>query len=255
MGVCGVKKFSLGKLILLLVLIIVILAVIFSAICVVFALQDNNRDKYTLDETDDSFLDIVLKSAVTGSEFKVTEAQINTYLDNKFCSGNESSNVLKNIRLYFHKNDDTELYARIRYKDHYFSVYAKTKIELDPKTGIAAVNIYNAKLGELPVPNFILNKVISHFSENQKYVSFDNNTLYIQTLYKYEFDTFTIALNLEKFDIEDGEVSCKTNSLTWEALKALKDYLLSDKGQEMCKRIFGYNLRDLKKDLLSAVFG
>lgn len=247
------KKKSLGKLVIFSVLFIVILVMAALTVCAALALKDN-KDKYTLAKTDDSFLDTALKNALTGSEFHITEDQLNTYLNNKYCSDTDE-NSLKNIRIYFHSDDDIELYAGIRHWNHDFSLYAKAKTELNPVTGIASVQIYNAKIGELSIPDFILNKIITNFADNQKYVTFENNILYIQTLYQYEFETFTITLNLEKFEPKDGGVNCKTNSLTIEALKALKDYLFSEKGQAMCKRIFGYNVSDLKKDLLSAVFG
>ena len=224
-----------------------------AAVCTVLAVTDNNKDKYTLSETDDTFLMSALKGAVWGEDFDVSETQINTYLNDKLCD--EENGVLKNVRLYFHDDDDTEIYARIHYMNSDFSAYAKAQIQLDRNSGTAVVRLYSARLGELPIPDFVLQMVTEHIAKDNKYVRYSNGVLNVKTEYFYDFDTFTITLRLEKFQPRDGHLICKTNSLSYELVAALKDYCLSEEGQHMLKEIFGSALSDLKEDLYSAIFG
>ena len=233
--------------------VLVLLIVAAAAVCAALAMTDNNKDKYTLSQTDDTFLMSALRGSVWGSDFDVSETQINTYLRDTLCD--EEKGVLKNIRLYFHDDEDTEIYARIHYMDHDFSAYAKAEIQLDPGSGTAAVRLYSAKLGELPVPDFILQMIIEHVAKDNKYVRYSDGLLKVKTEYFYDFDTFTITLRLEKFQPHDGQLTCRTNSLSYELVVALKDYCLSEEGQHMMKDIFGSDLNDLKEDLYSAIFG
>lgn len=236
--------------------VIFIASVSFVGVCAALAFTDNYSDKYTLTETDDSFLDVVLKNAVIGREFTVSETQMNTYLNNKLCgTTSKGESKIKNIRLYFHSGSDTEIYAKTRFMNHDFAVYSKMSIDLDSQTGIAAVRFYDTKLGELPVPDSVKDKILINAAEDNKLMEFRDGVLYVQTMYVYEFKNCSITLNLEKFEPTDSGVRCKTNNLTIEALKALKDYFLSADGQALCKKLFGYNLYDLKDSILGKLFG
>ena len=236
--------------------VIFIASVSFVGVCAALALTDNCQDKYTMYETDDSFLDIVLKNAVIGREFTVSETQMNTYLNNKLCGTTpKGESKIKNLRLYFHSGSDTEIYAKIKFLNHDFAVYSKMSINLDSKTGIAAVRFYDTKLGELSVPDSVKDKILINTAEDNDLMEFRDGILYVQTKYIYEFKNCSITLNLEKFEPTDSGIKCKTNNLTLEALKALKDYFLSADGQALCKKLFGYNLYDLKDSIIGRLFG
>lgn len=250
------KKKKILRITLIIAAVILTASVGFAGVCAALAFTDNYKDKYTLYETDDSFLDIVLKNAITGREFILTEAQINTYLNKTVCMNTENGErKIKNLRLYFHSESDTELYARINFMGHDCGLYSRISVILDPITGIAAVRFYDTKLGELSVPDKVRDNILSDAAEENKLMTFQDGVLYVKTMYVYEFKNFSLKLNLEKFEPTDSGVRCRTNSLTLEALKAVKDYFLSDDGQALCKKLFGYNLYDLRDGILKKIFG
>ena len=95
------KKKNILRIALIIAAVILTASVGFAGVCAALAFTDNYKDKYTLYETDDSFLDIVLKNAITGREFILTEAQINTYLNKTVCMNTENGErKIKNLRLY-----------------------------------------------------------------------------------------------------------------------------------------------------------
>lgn len=222
--------------------------IVFLSVCLSLALIDNNESKYTLDKTDDSFLLSVLKGSFLGNEFNVTEEQLNTFLNKKFCQPEKpgSENMLKNLRLYFHEDMPAEIYAKIHYLNLDFSFYARADIRMEDNSGIAVVRISDVKIGELPVPDFIIQNMLSDFAGSKSFVAFTDGALLVQTFYDYSFDTFGFSLHLERFEMHDGSVTCKTNNLTFEILKALKDYLMSERGQELSRKLFGHTLNELK---------
>ena len=194
----------------------------------------------------------VLKGSFLGNDFKVSEDQLNTFLNEKFCQPEKpgSESMLKNLRLYFHEDMPAEVYAKFHYGKHDYSLYAKALIVMEDNSGIAAVRISDVKVGELPVPDFMIQKLLSDFADSKSFVAFSDGTLLIQTFYDYSFDTFGFSLHLEKFEMHEGSVTCKTNNLTFEVLKALKDYLMSEQGQELSRRLFGHTLSELKDNAL-----
>ncbi len=239
-----------------LVTIAVILAGVmtFGGVCLYLINQDNISDKYTLTEEDDSFLVTLLKNALTGSEFELTEAQINTYLFKSLCSENK---FLRRVRVYFHKDGPSEIYARIFNMDREQALSAKAQIELIPERGVTAVRVSDVKLGELHVHKPVIDSLLRDFAKSSLLVDYYDDVLYIKTEYTYEGKNFSLSLRLERFDPDDGFVHCKTNSLTREVISAVKDYLLSEEGREQIKGYIGDKLSDLKdkiKDKLADFF-
>ncbi len=226
------KKKRVGLIILIVVLTLIVVLLVSAVICAALAFTDNNKDKYTLTETDDSLPMTALKNSVIGSEFEASELMINTYLNQNICTSEESDGVLKNIRIYFHKDEDAEIYARIKYMNCWFSLYMKASMTLDTENGIASIKFHDAKLGELPIPDVILNPILENAMKNNTYAQFKDGQLQIQTRFDYNIKSVHFTLNIEKFQIQDGKVLCKTNNLSWELILAIKDFLISE-GQDI----------------------
>ena len=167
------KRFPVGKAILLIFCLLLVSLAAAAAVCVGLAFTDHNSDRYTLESTDDSFPFDVLRGALTGSRFEVTEDKVNTYLNRFFCrrvqTGDEEP-VLENIRLYFHEESDTELYARVYFRQHHFSVYAQISVVQEGADGEAAVQFRHVKLGELPLPDWVVDRIISGKTGEYRYI-------------------------------------------------------------------------------------
>ena len=103
---------------------------------------DNCADKYTLRETDDTFLETILKGAAFGEEFELTDTQVNTYVNQKYC-GVKNDTGAENIMIYFHKDAPTEIYARIMYRGLEMSARAEAEIGIDRNTSIISVKLKN----------------------------------------------------------------------------------------------------------------
>ncbi len=226
-------------------------AIGFNIVCLILMSQDNIAPMYTLTEEDDSFMGTLLKGAVTGREFDLSEAQINTYLKRNFCGDNKP---LRKIRVYFHNEKPSEVYARVYCFGAERALYADAEIELMPERGQTAVRVNNVKIGELHIHGFVLDNVLQDFADSNPLAEYTDGVLYIKTEYSYEGKNFSLTLKLEKLEPGDRIIVGKTNSLTMEAVNAVKDYLLSDDGQEFFKGLFGEKINDIKNFVLRLLF-
>ena len=252
------KKFSIGKLLLLMVTLLLVFTLAGGIVCVGLALTDHHREHYTLDEKDDSFPFEALKGALFGEPFDVSETKINTYLNRLLCdevNTGKKQEVLKNIRLYFHREDDTEIYARVYFWQHDFSLYARASIVKEPTLPEAAVRFHHVKLGELPLPGFVVDRVLQKLVSNKPQLRYEDGVLYVKTQVEYELINRSLVLQLEQFEPRDGCVTCKTNSLTAEALKLVGEYLRSEDGKALARKLFGNDENDWKNRLYDAIFG
>ncbi len=232
---------------------LVLLVIIGTAfgICTHLALQDNNRDLYSY-ETDDTLLYTALKGAVLGEAFSLTENQVNTYINDEILQNNQ--NNIKNLRLFFH-NDFTEIYSRIRYLNHDFALSAKALLTLDTVSNTVAVQLYDAKLGELTIPDFILKNIIDQCVSQTDNVSVKNGLVYVRSSFDFDINSFILNLTFQKFSIGDGSVTCQTNSLAKEALSALAEALKTSEGRQRLGELFhaAFSLDDLKRFQLDKI--
>ncbi len=245
------KGASWGKVLLIAVGSLILAGAVFVTVCIVLAQQDNIKDKYTLTQTDDTFRWSALKAALKGSAFNATETQINTYLYQTFCGEDK---VLKHVRVYFHQEKSCEIYAKLHYPKGDFALSARAETTFNSTEGIVGVRFHDVKLGELPIPSFIVSAILSDFAKKYDLTTFSDEVLYVRTRYEYDFGDFAFHLRLEEFSPQEGTLLCRTNSLSRELLMALKDYLLSDSGQELFTRLFGKTTNYLKNFVLRTFF-
>ena len=69
------------RIILSLIAILLIVAAAFCGICVYLVFQDNIQNQYMLTETSDTFMSTLLKGAVFGKQFEMSETEINSYIN------------------------------------------------------------------------------------------------------------------------------------------------------------------------------
>lgn len=230
------KRSAAKRTIISLTAAVLAIVLIFSSICLSLAFQDNIRDKYTMTETDDGFLITVLKGAVFGKTFESPEIEINTYINQKFCG---DTKLLRNVRVFFHKDAPVEIYGKLHLLGHDLAVQASGDFTLDSSEGVVILGLHDVKLGELKIHSIVINSILSGFADKTENVEFRDGKLYIKTRYEYHLGDYTLTLRLEQLNAEDGKAVCKTNSLTLEVLRIVKDFIFSDKGKEFFEKIFG----------------
>lgn len=218
-------------------IILLIAAIVWFCCCLSLAFKDNYADKYTLDATDDGLISEILIGDMFGIDTDITETQLNTYINKTFCtSDTEEKNSVQHIRIYFHKNEPSEIYAKIRLYSYELAIYTKAEFNFEPSDNTLSIRLSNAKIGELSIPDFILSNVLSKTLENKEKISVNGTTLSVKTSYEYEIkDSYSVTILLEKFEVQESYVSCRTNNLSEEALDLLNDYLSSDEGKQYFK--------------------
>lgn len=248
----GIKKHRIGYIIAAVFLIIIIGAAIWLCHCITLAFQDDYKDKYTLSETDDTFILTMLKASVFGEDFQITEAQFNTYINKKLCSeSNEADNCIENIAVYFHEDAPAELYAKIKLYGYDFGFYSKVSFALDTSNNILTATLSDAKLGNLDIPDNILSKALSKALESKSNINVDGTSVSLKSSYEYKIKNYTILMVLEELTPREGYANCRTNSLSQEAINALKDYIKSDEGKKELAEFFGNQLNGIKENIIS----
>lgn len=220
--------------------LILIAAVIFICRCISLAFTDNIRDKYITDEShDNTFLKTLLVSASFGKEFEISETQINTYVNKKYCSTPEKSNSgADHIGIYFRKNAPTEIYAHIFIGQLQFAVRSKLKFSFNSETNTLSARLFDAYVGELGIPDNILSFLLPKIFKNKDNLVVNGTTFIISAKYTYKIKDYDIDLYIREFIPDDGKVQCKTNSLTGQALKVAVEYIKSDEGKKALSGIY-----------------
>lgn len=223
-----------------LLFILLTLCIIAAAVCIFLAFQNDNEDKYTSYQKDDTLLYTALKSAVFGQEFQLSEDQINTYINDQLIPQNEN---MKNCVVFF--NDGvTEIYAKVTYMNNDFGLYAKADIYLDSRSNNFIVYLHDAKLGKLPIPDNILKSILEQNIPSDETISVKDGMIYITSSYDFNINDFILNLTFEKFTVRDHAVICRTNSLAENALDVLKQAIMTSEGREKLKNLFHFDFSE-----------
>ena len=223
--------FRTGVFLLWLFIILLTLSAITAGICIFLACQDDYKNKYSFYQSDNSLMYTALKGAVFGEDFKLTETQVNTYINNEIIekSGNDSI---------------TEVYAKVNYMNNDFGLYAKAQISLDTVSKKFSIHLYNAKLGRLPIPDFILKDTLEKNIAQTDNTSVKDGIIYINSSYDFNIDTFTLNLSFQKFAIGDKIVMCRTNNLAQDALDTLQKALKTPEGRQQLQHLFNFDFSE-----------
>lgn len=234
------KKKTRRRIILLIIIIPLIVIITGLCICTVLVRTDNIADKYTLTEKSSTYTKNILKGAVTGKSFDLSETEVNTWLNEKYCvdsGGKNIGNGLYNIMVCFHSGKPSEVYARICTEGHFVAVSAELALSADGEGNVIA-ELHNAKAGELKIPDFILSRILSNVFHNNIYLIPKETSIYIKAGYSYEFKHSSVSLYITELNAGEAILHCRTNSLTREAINAAIDYLTSDEGLERISIIY-----------------
>lgn len=244
-----VKK-KKGRIIGAVLVVVLIAAVIVLCRCLSLAFTDNIKDKYTLTEKADTFLETVLKGAVSGDDFELSEEELNSYINDKYCTPySKDRSGLDHIRFYFHDNEPSEMYAHIYTRGYRFAVHSKVTFSINSATNIVTAKLFDAYIGELNISDNILSYILSKVFDDKDNIYLNGTTIGIAAKYAYEIKSMNIELCLTGFNPEEGVIICRTNNLTGEALKAVGEYITSDEGKEALS-----NLYNKVKDKVISIF-
>lgn len=232
--------------------VLLVLVIGTGAVLCSLALKDNEQSLYTLSSTDDGFLKTLLKGAAFGREFTVSETEFNTYINKKYChSPDEREKGIDHIRIYFHKDVPSEIYAHFFDGNIRFSAYAKVNFHLDILTNIMILTFTDVRIGQLPISNYTAGKLLETIFSKSSIVTTKRNTASVEAKYTYELKNAEIDMTLLDFVPDEGGIICRTNSLTAEAWKSLVSYLRSDEGKEKLREIYD----GMKDKLHNIIFG
>lgn len=234
-------KRSSRRLRILLVSLSCVLAVLicFSCICIALASDDIYESRYTMTRTDDSLLSTVLKASLTGREFTVTEDQFNSYVNAHFCNYSpEKGSGLEKIRFYFHKDEPVEIFARVHIRGKSFGIRCNADIGLDPDTHIFTVIVRDQFIGRLHLHSLTVDHLLRKLFENTERITPSENSASAKAEFSYEIASTSFRLYLTKLSPGDGCLTCRSNSLAGEALKAAVSYLASEKGRKLLSGIW-----------------
>lgn len=217
------KRFRALKITLIVLLILVTLFLIFASICVTLAFKDNYTEKYTITDTSIS-VDISLeiaKAALKGESTDIADRDINAYLSAALdLPKSNSENSLNHLAIH-NTTDGAEIYFQITHGKYNFAIFAKTAISLDVQNQRIEAIVQEMKIGELPIPSFMISNILNKFLSQYDFLSVDNCTIFFPAVFTYE----SAELVIEEFHTNDGGITLKTNPLENEAWELLKDKL------------------------------
>lgn len=93
--------------------------------------------------------------------------------------------------------------------DFAFSIKAEGR--LDAEKEILTLNFSNEKLGKLPLPDFIVSKILYEYLG--EYFSVDGTDVYLPVSADYEIEGVKVPLRLEKLVPNDGCVTLCSNNI------------------------------------------
>lgn len=220
---------------------LILLLFIGTARALTLALTDNISDKYTFSNHGSSFdfMFTVLKGAALGKEFHIEEDEFNDYINRKYTSpaASDGSGVDK-VHILFNKAEPSQIYAHAFIHSTGIAIKANAEFSLDSSTSRFSITLSDAWVGELKIPDFILSAVLRSVLSENKDITVSGTTISAHASYNIEISESSLNVRLMELTVGNQEISCRTNSLAGEALRALTEYLLSKEGGEHIKNLW-----------------
>ena len=244
-----------GKIIIAVIIVILVSTGIAFGVIYHKITQDNIKDKYTLTDPDDGITLTAIKGTLFGKEFDISEKQLNTYFNKKFCTQSDGSNSgVDHIMVYFHEDEPCEVYAHAFHKGFGFAIRCKADFTVDEDDNIVKLSLTDAVVGELELSQSTLNNVLEkilHDNKKVRYIDEYGSNVEFTANYTIEIpNTSGINLGIEEASAKDSALTVKTNSLTGEALKAGMEYVTSKEGKEAISGLIE-NVKNNIKDKIS----
>lgn len=222
------NKHILLKSIIITLISLIVMALIFVSVCIILALQDPYKDKYSTVDTvkiDADLVADIAEAAVFGKEYVADDQEVNSYIIKTISSKSDSK--LKNLALYFHSDNKAEIYGRanlsipqLNYSGD-FGMYCEAEFYLNNDDETLQVTLSNAKLGMLPIDNSLLGDIISMSFKDK--LKCEKNIIYLPVSLKTTVEGIDLKVSLEEFIPNEGSVSLKSNKILADTLDSASD--------------------------------
>ncbi len=229
------RKFSVGKCIGLLVGLLLVAALILAGIAYRLATQDRIQEQYTLKNADEGITLTAVKGSFFGRNFEISEDQVNTFINKRFCNKQRGDNSgVDHVMIYFHEDQPCEVYGHAFHKGFAFAFRCKATFDVNPADYGVSVRLYDAYMGELAIPEQMLDLMLQRILEGSEHVHYSGSRS-ANVLFTAEYTieiphTDGLTIGVKEAYSKDGALVCRTNSLTGEALRTAKEYLQSKEG-------------------------
>lgn len=222
------KKHKALKIVIITIISFIVLAIIFGLVCVLLAVQNPYKEKYSTTDTvtiDADFVAEVAKAAVFGKEYKADDQEVNSYIRKGITS--QENTKLKDLAIYFHENNKSEIYGRVNvdipvlnYSGD-FGIYCEADFHLNNDNKVLEITLSNAKLGMLPIHDSILEKVIADTLKDK--FEHKKTVIYFPISLETEVEGIDLKVSLEEFAPHEGSVSVKSNKILADTLDSATD--------------------------------
>ena len=135
---------------------------------------------------------------------------------------------------YFHEDQPCEVYGHAFHKGFAFAFRCKATFDVNPADYGVSVRLYDAYMGELAIPEQMLDLMLQRILEGSEHVHYSGSRS-ANVLFTAEYTieiphTDGLTIGVKEAYSKDGALVCRTNSLTGEALRTAKEYLQSKEG-------------------------
>lgn len=222
------NKHILLKSIIITLISLIVMGLIFCTVCIILAMQDPYKDKYsTIDtvEINANLVGDIAEAAVFGKDYTANDQEVNSYIRKTIDSKEDSK--LKDLAVYFHGDNKADIYGRanlsvpvLNYTGD-FGVYCNAEFYLDPDENVLEVTLSNTKLGALSVPDSILSNILTKTFKDR--LKCEGTVIYLPVSLETNVEGVDIKVSLECFTPNEGSVTLKSNKVLADTLDSATD--------------------------------
>lgn len=204
------------------------MGLIFCMVCVLLAMQDPYKDKYSTTDTVEINADLVAdiaEAAIFGKDYTANDQEVNSYIRKSVDSKSEPK--IKDLAVYFHDENKADIYGRVNLNipqlnySGDFGVYCEAEFNLDKSQKILEVTLSNTKLGMLPIPDSMLGDILKKTFADK--IKCKKNMLQLPVSLETTVEGVDLKVSLEEFIPEEGSVTLKSNKILADTLDSASD--------------------------------
>lgn len=222
------NKHILLKSIIITLISLIVMALIFCTVCIILALQDPYKDKYSTTDTVEINADLVAdiaEAAVFGKDYTAVDQEVNSYIRKGVDSKDNSK--LKDLAVYFHSDGKADIYGRVNLNISQlnysgdFGIYCEAAFNLDNSNKVLEVTLSNTKLGMLPIPDSILSDILIKTFQDK--IKCEKNIIQLPVSLETTVEGVDLKVSLEEFIPNEGSVTIKSNKILADTLDSATD--------------------------------
>ncbi len=219
------KKKKAFRTILIALIVLIVLTISAAVTCVALACQDPYCERYSTEDTvtvDSNLIAEAAKSAVFGKEYTASSSEVNSYIRKALTA--KKSSTLKDLAVYFHEDGLTEVYGRLKLDvngtERDFAFSSNADFSVSPEKTLD-IKLSNANLGLLPIPDFVLAKVLDKTLDGK--IAHEYTTISLPVSFETEIEGIKITLFVKEFTPKEESVTIKSNDVLADTLDSATD--------------------------------